>query len=166
MGLADFTIFELSAGGGVLAISPLPGRSGAYEADFNRLLAWGPDMVVTMCEQRELARKGAEGLGADCAACGIDWATVPVVDFGIPEAGGCWPDVSARARAVLAKGGKVLCHCFAGCGRSGMAALRLMVELGEAPETALGRLRAVRPCAVERDSQFDWAAAAAATPGS
>jgi hypothetical protein len=39
-----------------------------------------------------------------------------------------------------------------------MAILRLLVEMGEQPEEALQRLRAVRPCAVETDAQFDWAA--------
>jgi protein-tyrosine phosphatase len=45
-----------------------------------------------------------------------------------------------------------------GCGRSGTAALRLMVEAGENPKAALQRLRAVRPCAVETPEQFQWAA--------
>ena len=51
----------------------------------------------------------------------------------------------------------MLVHCRGGCGRSGMAVLRLMVEAGEAPEEALARLRAVRPCAVETEAQMDWA---------
>jgi hypothetical protein len=38
-----------------------------------------------------------------------------------------------------------------------MAALRLMVEAGEPPDTALGRLRAVRPGAVETEDQMAWA---------
>ena len=50
-------------------------------------------------------------------------------------------------------------HCFGGCGRSGMAALRLMVEAGEDADEALERLRAVRPCAVETDAQLRWARA-------
>ena len=45
-----------------------------------------------------------------------------------------------------------------GCGRSGTAVLRLMVEAGEEASVALGRLRAVRPCAVETPEQFAWAA--------
>jgi hypothetical protein len=38
-----------------------------------------------------------------------------------------------------------------------MAVLRLMVEMGEDPEEALARLRAVRPCAVETEVQKAWA---------
>jgi hypothetical protein len=44
-----------------------------------------------------------------------------------------------------------------GCGRSGTALLRLMVESGEDPIPALTRLRAARPCAVETPAQFAWA---------
>lgn len=161
MVLAEFTIHELGAGGGTLAISPLPGRSRHYATDFKRLLDWGPAMVVTMCGLPELERKGSGGLGEDCVACGIDWAHVPVDDFGVPSDEAPWVDAAARARAHLKRGGKVLFHCFAGCGRSGMGALRLLVEMGESADAALARLRAVRPCAVETERQFDWAAAPA-----
>ncbi len=161
--MAEFTIHEVPAGGGTLALSPLPGRSRHYATDFNRLLDWGPAMVVTVCALSELERKGSGGLGADCAACGIDWAHLPVADYGAPDDAALarWPEVSAAARRHLGRGGRVLVHCFAGCGRSGMVALRLLVELGEGPEAALARLRAVRPCAVQTEAQFRWAAAAA-----
>jgi hypothetical protein len=33
-----------------------------------------------------------------------------------------------------------------------------MVDCGEAAPAALARLRAVRPCAVETEAQFAWAA--------
>ncbi len=55
------------------------------------------------------------------------------------------------------QGGRVLVHCMGGCGRSGMALLRLMVESGEPADRALARLRAVRPCAVETPEQLAWA---------
>ena len=82
-----------------------------------------------------------------------------VVDYGIPtaEALSRWGDVSEMARAALKGGGRVIVHCKGGCGRSGMAALRLMIEAGEAPDAALARLRAVRPCAVETAEQLAWA---------
>ena len=38
-----------------------------------------------------------------------------------------------------------------------MAALRLMIEVGEDPDAALKRLRAVRACAVETEAQMIWA---------
>jgi protein-tyrosine phosphatase len=79
------------------------------------------------------------------------------VDYGVPAGG--WPDVSVDLHAVLAKGGRIVVHCRGGCGRTGMIALRLMIEAGEVLEVALERLRAVRPCAVETEAQRVWASA-------
>lgn len=154
------TIAELALGGGVLAISPMPGRGGAYQADLRDLLAFDPALVMTMTTRAELAEKGAETLSADLARHGINWRHLPIADFGAPDAAtdALWTEAATRAQDVLAAGGRVLIHCMGGCGRSGMAVLRLMVEAGEEPSTALTRLRAVRPCAVETPEQYAWAA--------
>ena len=117
------TIAILPMGKGELALCPMPGRGGAYGADLRDLLAHGPALVLTMTTAEEMAAKGAGDLPADLAAHGIGWLHLPVADFGAPDAavGAAWPAASARARAVLASGGKVLVHCMGGCGRSGMA---------------------------------------------
>ena len=157
-------IAELAVGGGVLGIGPMPGRSGTYARDLAEVLAWGPGLVLTMTTLEELATKGAEGLPGDLAAAGVAWLHLPIADYGVPsgETLAGWAPASARAQAVLASCGKVWVHCMGGCGRSGTAALRLMVEAGEEPSAALARLRTVRPCAVETPEQFQWAAAGGA----
>jgi protein-tyrosine phosphatase len=156
-----FQIFELSLGRGLLGISPLPGRSGAYDADLIAVLRWNPDLVISMTTRQEMAHRGAADLGADLINAGTDWAHLPVVNFGAPpsDVAEMWEKTSMRAHKVIAGKGRVLVHCQGGCGRSGMVALRLMAEAGQAPERALARLRQVRPCAVETDEQFRWAAA-------
>ena len=155
-----FGIWELPLGRGVLGISPAPGRGGDYFVDLNRILGWGSDMVLTMTPMSELRRLGAENFGEDLAEAGIAWRHLPIADFGAPpeEVAAAWPDVSREAHGILDGGGKVLAHCFGGCGRSGMALMRLMVEAGEDAEKALARLREVRPCAVEMPGQQAWAA--------
>lgn len=159
--MAGFGIFAVDVAQGQVALSPIPGRSGNYEADLSAILKWGPDMVLTMITGAELDRMGASDLGDDLAMADIDWIHLPVEDFGAPDEAvqAKWVDVGMQAQSLLAGGGKILVHCFGGCGRSGMIALRLMVEAGERPDTALARLRAVRPCAVERDAQYEWASA-------
>lgn len=157
--MTGFAISEVAAGSGRLALCPMPGRGGAYAADLDTLLRWRPALVVTMATAQELAAHGASRLSADLAAAGVGWRHLPVADFAAESAALMldWRRVSAEARDCLGQGGGVLFHCRGGCGRSGMAAMRLMVELGEAPETALARLRAVRPCAVETEAQRGWA---------
>jgi len=157
--MSDYSIFEVPVRQGVGAIAPIPGRSGAYERDVSTLLRWAPDLVISMTGLPEMERVGAEGLGQDLQAADVAWRHVPITDFGTPSTNTMliWPDVEAQALNVLNGGGRVLAHCYGGCGRSGMAILRMMVALGEEPSEALARLRKVRPCAVETDAQFAWA---------
>jgi protein-tyrosine phosphatase len=154
-------IAEIPALGGTLALCPMPGRTGNYAADLAAITAWQPALVLTMTSGLELASKGAGTLPADMTGAGILWSHLPVPDFGTPkpETATLWPAASSQARAILGNGGKVLVHCMGGCGRSGMAVLRLLAEGGEDPAEALVRLRAVRPCAVETKAQLRWATA-------
>lgn len=156
---AGFAIYDLNAGGGVLGLCPLPGRHTPYVQDLEAVLAWRPDLVLSMTTLPEMTGHGAAHLGEDLARHGIGWRHLPIVDFGAPGAGvaASWPAVSVLAGGILASGGRVLAHCYGGCGRSGMVLLRLMVEAGEPGPDALQRLRTARPCAVETEGQLDWA---------
>lgn len=158
--LSDYQIAEISCESGRIGLAPIPGRTGAYEADLAMLLRWGAGLVLTMTTEPELERAGASGLAADLAAAGVAWRHLPVPDFGAPPppVDAMWPRVSGEAHALLSHEGRVFVHCFGGCGRSGMAVLRLLVEAGEDVESALARLRIVRPCAVETEEQKAWAA--------
>ncbi|MFN7222526.1 MAG: protein-tyrosine phosphatase family protein [Paracoccaceae bacterium] len=153
------SIAEIPALEGTLALSPMPGRDGHYDTDLADVIAWRPDLVITMTSKLELAAKGAASLPTDLATAGIAWTHLPVPDFGTPKAetNALWPETSARTRHVLATGGKILVHCMGGCGRSGMAVLRLLTDAGEDADEALARLRKARPCAIETKAQLRWA---------
>ncbi len=157
--MQDFDIHELSAAGGVIALGPMPGRRGDLAADVEKIARWGASAVLTMTPQGELDAHRASTLPEALAARGIDWLHFAVEDFGVPAAGRAaeWSGLAIGLRARLAKGQRVFVHCFGGCGRSGMAVLRLMVESGDDPDAALRQLRRVRPCAVETDAQRLWA---------
>ena len=161
--MAEFPIFELPLAKGVAALGPIPGRTGAYEADVSALLRWAPDLVISMTGVHEMDRVGASEMSKELVLANVDWRHVPITDFGIPTANTeeTWASVQAQALDVLERGGRVFVHCYGGCGRSGMAILRLMVRAGEDPNSALARLRAARPCAVETDAQFAWASGVA-----
>jgi len=154
-----FVIYALPVLQGILAIAPLPGRDGDYAQDIAHIRDWKPALVMSMTTANELAEVGATDLGADLQDAGTRWVHLPVVDFSCPDVAvdEAWHGASRIASAALAGGGRVLIHCRGGCGRSGMAALRLMIETGEAPRTALARLRALRPCVIETEAQMTWA---------
>lgn len=157
--MSKFAIYPVPLSRGALAISPMPGRGGQFDADLITLLRWSPDLVLTMTTAAELAHKNATDLPIRLAEAGTDWLHLPIEDFGAPhsETANYWPEAAKRAHKVLNQGGKVLTHCMGGQGRSGMAVMRLMVERGIPASEALQRIRAVRPGAVETDAQNHWA---------
>ncbi|MFY0308825.1 protein-tyrosine phosphatase family protein [Leisingera sp. D0M16] len=158
---AGLTIHALSAGGGILALCRLPGGEGDYRSDLIQIYQWKPGLVISMTTEAEHAAAGVPRLGIDIQSMASRWLHLPVPDFSTPQPGVAakWAAASRSARQALAGGGRVLVHCRGGCGRSGMAVLRLMIECGEEPAQALARLRAVRPCAVETEAQMHWACA-------
>ncbi|MFA3916912.1 protein-tyrosine phosphatase family protein [Ruegeria hyattellae] len=160
--MSQTVIHDLPVGGGTLALSPLPGHSGDYDGDLALIADWKPGLVISMTTELEMFEAGALQFGPDIQGRASRWAHLPVTDFNAPPFAiqQAWPEVSADARHALNGGGRVLVHCRGGCGRSGMVALRLMIECGERTEAALTRLRAVRRCAVETEDQMEWAMAA------
>ena len=152
-----FTLKTLSAGGGTLAICPLPGLGGAFDDDLARIVALAPELVISMTETAEMKALGAARLPEALQTAGIAWRHFPVRDYGAPTGAAGWPAISGHARRILAHSGVVLVQCRGGLGRSGMIVLRLMIEAGENPDAALARLRAARPGAVETQAQERWA---------
>ena len=137
------------SGGGALGVAP-------FEAAIDRatLAAWAPDAVLTLLEPGPRA----DAIGATCAELGITWHHQPIHDFAVPDVAfeSCWHTVGTALRAQLQGGGRLLVHCWAGRGRSGTIAARLLVELGEAaPDAAIEMVRAVRPGAIETAVQED-----------
>ncbi len=152
-------VYALPVGGGTLAMTSLPGLGGDYAGDLGLFREWQPGIVLTMVTNAELAEVGAPNLGSDIQAMASRWFHLPVRDFAMPgsEVDAIWPEASRAVRAALKGGGRVIVHCKGGCGRSGMVALRLMVECGEDRQAALKRLRGLRHCAIETDEQLNWA---------
>ncbi|MEM6577311.1 MAG: protein-tyrosine phosphatase family protein [Pseudomonadota bacterium] len=157
--MSDFEIFALPVAGGLLGIAPLPGRDGHREEDLATLRDWDPALVISMTTGAEHSAHGMADLGRAFQAEGIAWVHFPVEDMSVPttDQSEAWTHVEQRTLSMLHSRSRVLIHCLGGCGRSGMAALRLMICAGESPDVALNNLRAVRRCAVETAAQIHWA---------
>jgi ADP-ribosyl-[dinitrogen reductase] hydrolase len=146
--MSDLPIATLAlAGGGAIGVAPCPAAT-----DRDALATWKPDAIMTLIEPG--AR--ADAVGALTASLGATWHHLPITDFGTPQAAfeAAWQQAGPGLREKLRGGGRVLVHCAAGRGRSGTIAARLLVELGEADAaTAIARVRAVRPGAIETPAQ-------------
>jgi protein-tyrosine phosphatase len=155
--IEPLTIATISLGSARLGLARLPGRSGDLDRDLIAIGNWGARLVLSMTEQAEMDAHGAGHLAAILAARGIAHAHFPIRDFGTPEqADARWPVLSRELHRRLDSGEAVLLHCMGGKGRSGMIALRLLVERGMEPQAALRLIREMRPGAVETPAQEAW----------
>ncbi|AYG95653.1 ADP-ribosyl-(dinitrogen reductase) hydrolase [Brevundimonas naejangsanensis] len=156
---------EVRCGAGVLGLTFCPGKSGpsVFGADWSRDLdvdldaavAWGASTVLTLVKPHELEMLQAPGLGAAVEARGMMWLHAPIEDLGVPDQKfeQRWCVIGHRVRMALDSGEKVVVHCRGGRGRAGMIAARLLVEMGEAPDDAIARVRAAREGAIETAEQ-------------
>ena len=63
-----FSIFDVAIGDAALALCPLPGRFSPYLNDFAAILAWRPDLVLSLTERSEMKPVGAADFPADLKA--------------------------------------------------------------------------------------------------
>jgi protein-tyrosine phosphatase len=124
--------------------------------DLAAIARWRAAIVVSLAPLAELEALGAAALPQQLANVAGAWRHCPVVDFGVPDASVDWSALSQELHGALDAGNGVLLHCRGGLGRSGMIALRLLVERGMDAGGAFGAVRAVRPGAVETDAQLAW----------
>ena len=152
--------------GGDIALARMPGSCSLLEDDVASILTLGPSHVLTLTPLDEMQARGAGPLPDLLAPHAISWLHFPVVDYGtpLPEQEQAWRELSDALHKTLDARETILIHCLAGLGRTGMITLRLLVERGKAPADALARIRTVRPGAVERPAQYDWAIAGVETP--
>ncbi len=151
--------------GGLIGMTICPGRKGPSLAggswdrdlslDLEVVRAWQPEIVIALLEDHEYAFLGIPRFRADVLRAGLPWVFAPIVDGGIPSAEfrETWTSLGPQVRAILQRGGRVLIHCRAGLGRTGMLAAMLLVELGEDAESAIRRVRAARANTIETRAQ-------------
>jgi protein-tyrosine phosphatase len=139
-------------GGGSIGLSPFPQLHELQDFRFWRVTA-----LVTLVEVRELAFLGSKDLGKMVTAAGLAWHHLPISDMEPPGAAfeQLWAQSGPVLRKTLRGGGKIIVHCRAGLGRTGMIAARLLVEMGLSPDKAIAAVRAARPGAIETAEQED-----------
>ena len=130
------------------------GRTRAIERDLAAVRDWGASMLVTLMDAQELTRCGVADLG-DRARERLTWLWLPIVDRGVPDARfeRAWSTAGPMIHERLETGAKVVFHCLAGLGRSGMIAARVLVERGLAAPAAMAAVRTARPGAIETPAQ-------------
>ena len=153
-------------GGGVIGMSHCPGRrfAGQMPRDLAKDLAgiedWGASTLLSLVESHEFERLGVPDFGDAVASSRLQWVHVPITDMRAPgeAARAAWRAQRGTLRAALQRGDKVLVHCAAGLGRTGMLVARLLVDAGLAPDEAIIQVRRARPGTIETPAQADFVA--------
>ena len=161
--------FVETPGNGRIGMTFCPGKhdpmamTGPWDRDMRTDLAaiadWGAVALVTLMESHELDLLGVSGLGDMALSQGLDWYHLPIQDVSVPSTSRSKRSGQmrvGRCESQLLDGQSIVVHCRGGLGRTGMVAARLLIELGEKPVTALQRVRAARPGAVETVEQEEY----------
>lgn len=125
------------------------------QRDIESMRSFGASGLVSLIEPREMAALGIDELPRYLERAGLWWKHLPITDMGVPDQAfeSRWVEDGAAIRDALARGEHVVMHCWAGLGRTGTLAARLLIEFGMQPEAAILRVRHARPGAIQTRSQ-------------
>lgn len=144
---------------GRIGLTHCPGqRVGSIGGELAQIQESGASALVTLVQSEELEALGLDDLGELVLRTGMVWHHLPIVDFGVPDGAfeERWSEIGPDLHERLARAETVVVHCFAGLGRTGMVAARLLVEHGEPPDQAIRLVRQARAGAIQSEAQEQW----------
>jgi predicted protein tyrosine phosphatase len=144
---------------GRLAISPAPAPGPRLEKNLRNWQRLGVTGVLSMMQPGE--RKGWEREQAICYELEMKFYSIPIPDHSVPP-----PEemklVASRlveVEAGLQTGERIVAHCFAGIGRSGMATVALLMIAGIPQRDAIALVSSARGLhCPETAEQREWLA--------
>lgn len=146
----------------------LSGRalSKAIEKDIAAMVDWGACGVLTLVEEHELSIAGVSDLSDRLEHAGLWWRHMPIMDMYIPEPEfeQQWQTEGLRLRQLLQQGENIIVHCYAGLGRTGVIAARLLVEFGMQPEPAIDAVRVTNKRRIQTREQAEYIRALGGIP--
>ena len=142
-----------------LGILPCPRGGNRLEDEVASLKRQGTDVLVSMLTEEETEELELQDEADSCARNAIEFVSFPVPDREVPAHYDSFVSFVELLLNRLAEGRRIAIHCFAGIGRSGVAASCLLVAQGVPPEEAIRVLSSARGTSVPyTDDQENWIA--------
>lgn len=150
--LREVRISDLVAGR--LFLCHMPGRSGDLEEYQREMREKGVTWVLCLASREEVrARSPAYAAALDAGLFRFPVDFFPIRDFGVPDDPEAFGKAVADVAGSLRQGERVLIHCAAGIGRTGLTAVCVLNALGLSPGEAEERVWAAGsgPATEEQD---------------
>ncbi|ABF40564.1 dual specificity protein phosphatase [Candidatus Koribacter versatilis Ellin345] len=144
---------------GVLAIAPAPPPEPRLVRALERWQKIGITTILSLLTPGE--RPGWDNEGEICNELDINFYSLPIRDHSVPRPDEMQKvvDVLTKVEARLKAGERVVAHCFAGIGRSGIATVGLLMIAGIPMEDAIDRVSLARGLnCPETEEQLEWLA--------
>ena len=140
---------------GMIAAPGGGGDSRMLDDDLAGLRDWGARGLVSLVQPVELELLGLLDVESRLQRIGMWWRHLPIPDMGAPgrDFERRWRRDGAFVREALRDGADIVLHCWAGLGRTGTVAARLLVEMGIEPEDAMEMVREARPGTIQSRMQ-------------
>lgn len=115
-------------------------------------------MVITLLEEIEFHTLGVDPLVMELYATKIAWRHFPIRNMKPPKQDTVpyLENLVEEVASILANDSKVVIHCHAGLGRTGMVAATFLTSLGLKPEEAIATIRMHRPGSIETHPQEEF----------
>ena len=153
----ETAFFRVLTKAGYLAIMPRPRLEPGYPESIATLSAVGIGRVVSLLEPAESSMLGLDDEARTVVANGMQFASFPISDFGLPSSVKETASLCAEMYQQLTAGTNILLHCRAGVGRSGLMAAAIMLQGGFDPEQAFKQISNLRGASVpETAEQREW----------
>jgi len=148
---------------GTIYLSGMPGINGDFAGERDAIRAAGVETVLCLTPLEEIERKSGRYAEA-IKAHQLPWqqTMLPMPDFQATDDRDAWLAHIREMAYAVQDGQTVLIHCAAGIGRTGTAAVCLLMSLGLRQAAALSAVRAAGsdPEAVAQQELIAWVAEA------